>query len=151
MDVKAAFILNFLKFVTWAPGERPVDGSPIIIGALEDNGLYESLSKMVHKKTVGGRQMITGRLDPDKPDFSGYHLVFIGCDNPDNIRKALKKVKGKAVLTVGDQPGFAHSGGVIGFIRKDQKIRFEINVRAAREIGVEFSSRLLGLAVVIDE
>ena len=53
------------------------------------------------------------------------------------------------MLTVSDMEGFAEAGGVIGLMKTDEKIRFEINLLAAKEAGLVISSRLLSLALAI--
>ena len=45
--------------------------------------------------------------------------------------------------------GFAEAGGAIGLVKTDEKIRFEINLLAAKEAGVVISSRLLSLALAV--
>ena len=56
------------------------------------------------------------------------------------------------MLTVSDMEGFAEAGGVIGLMKTDEKIRFEINLLAAKDAGLVINSRLLNLAqIVYDE
>ena len=50
------------------------------------------------------------------------------------------------MLTVGETDGFARQGGTIGFTMEGDRVRFEINTRAAQRAGLEISSRLLRLA-----
>jgi hypothetical protein len=50
------------------------------------------------------------------------------------------------VLTVADADGFARSGGMVAFVRENNKLRFEINESAAKQAGLSVSSRLLSVA-----
>jgi len=54
-----------------------------------------------------------------------------------------------SVFTVADQEGFAKAGGIANFFRAENRIRFEINPRAAQKAGLKISSRLLRLAKVV--
>jgi hypothetical protein len=47
---------------------------------------------------------------------------------------------------VGDSEKFARQGGVIGFVKKDGKVRLEVNLNAARKARLEISSKLLAVA-----
>jgi hypothetical protein len=47
--------------------------------------------------------------------------------------------------------GFARQGGVIGFRLDGNKVRFDVNVEAARQSGLRISSKLLRLARVVRE
>jgi hypothetical protein len=55
----------------------------------------------------------------------------------------------RGVVTVGDGLGFAASGGVIGFLVADNKLRFEVNLAPVSQTGVTISSRLLRLATEV--
>ena len=55
-------------------------------------------------------------------------------------------VKDHHVLTVGDTKGFLESGSIIEFIMVDRKVRFGINVAAAKEAELTIRSQLLRLA-----
>ena len=64
----------------------------------------------------------------------------------------MQSVKGHSVLFVGDAKNFLESGGMINFIKENEKVRFEINNKAAKEAGLDIRSKLLRLAKrVIDE
>jgi uncharacterized protein DUF4154 len=52
-------------------------------------------------------------------------------------------------LTVGENEGFAHWGGVIKLIMADGKLRLEINQTSAEKAGLKISAKLLSLARVI--
>ena len=53
------------------------------------------------------------------------------------------------MLTVSDMERFAHRGGIITLLTIQDRIRFEINVEAARRSGVKISSKLLKLANIV--
>jgi hypothetical protein len=151
VDVKAAFLYNFLKFVDWGVGLQPADGDPLVLGILGADSLYESLSRMIEGKNVRGRPLAARRIDRRGVSAIRCDLLYIGCMDMAEARRALGSVAGDPVLTVGDCPGFARMGGIIGFTRKDDRVGFEINIGVARDSGLELSSRLLDLAVVIDD
>ena len=78
-------------------------------------------------------------------------MVFLGQTGADSLKASLSQSRAAHVLTVSDQPDFAASGGMIGMIRLDNRLQFEINVGAAREAGLRVSSNLLRLARSIYE
>ena len=57
--------------------------------------------------------------------------------------------KTPSVLTIAETPGFAKRGVMINFILENSQIRFEANVEAARQAGLNVSSRLLNLAKIV--
>ena len=50
------------------------------------------------------------------------------------------------MLWVGESERYVERGGAIGFFLDGQKVRFEINPKAARRAGLTVSSRLLRVA-----
>ena len=61
----------------------------------------------------------------------------------------VRLVGDKSVLLVGETPGFAEQGGVVNFFVTGNKVRFEINPRAAGKRNLKVSSKLLNLATII--
>ena len=59
------------------------------------------------------------------------------------------KIKTRPVLTVGETDQFMEQGGVINFVKKEGKVRLEINLDAARQAKLEISSKLLNVADVV--
>jgi len=58
----------------------------------------------------------------------------------------LKAVDGRPVLTVSEL-GHGDPGGVIQFVLRDGRVRFDIDPAAATANGVTISSKLLDLAI----
>ena len=58
--------------------------------------------------------------------------------------------RGRPVLTVGDGPDFARKGGVIGLVRGENRVGFEISLKAAKEGGLDIGAPLLELANLVD-
>ena len=55
------------------------------------------------------------------------------------------------VLTVSDIDRFARRGGVIGLVLEGDRIRFEVNLKAAERAQLRLSSDLLKLASIVRE
>ena len=80
------------------------------------------------------------------------HLLFICSSENDDLPDILNIVKNNNVLTVGETGDFLKTGGIINFLLEENKVRFEINLIAARDAKLTIRSQLLRLAQrVIDE
>ena len=73
-------------------------------------------------------------------------MVSISSSERDSLKEVLSFFRGKPVLTISEVNGFIEQGGIINFIIVNDKIRFEINERVAKESGLKISSKLLRLA-----
>jgi hypothetical protein len=52
-------------------------------------------------------------------------------------------------LTVGETEIFAQLGGIIGLFVEEDEVRFAINLKAAEQAGIKFSSQLLQVAKTV--
>lgn len=147
-EVKAAFIYNFAQFVDWPSKAFESSSSSLVIGVLGSDSVAGALDQAVKNKTVNGRKLIVKRASRVR-DLSGCQIVFIGRTEKARAGDVIDAVKGSNVLTIGETEGFARRGGIINFTMQDQKVRFEINVNAARQNGLQVSSKLLRLATII--
>jgi hypothetical protein len=77
------------------------------------------------------------------------HVLFIGRSETERLEKIFAHLKGRNILTVGDSGVFAETGGMVQFISENKKIRFRINLAAAKAAGLTISSKILRVADVI--
>ena len=66
------------------------------------------------------------------------------------FKAVLTKLARLPILTVGDIADFAQEGGMIGLVEAEQRIRFNINLAAARQANLKLSSQLLKLATIVE-
>jgi hypothetical protein len=142
--VKATFLYNFTKFVEWPEGAFESPESSIILCILGEDIFGEAV-KVIENKTAGGRQLVI-RYSQSVAEIGGCHVLFISASEKKAFPRILEALRGVPVLTVSDAETFTQHGGIIRFFREDNKIRFEINLTAAKAARLKISSRLLKLA-----
>ncbi len=143
--LKAAFMYKFVDFIAWPHKfENKTEFSVCMLG--KDN-FEDSLIPLKDKKAKG--LPIKIRRNITTPDAESCDMLFISNVGDEKLQNVLQLVKGKPVLTIGESGGFDDYGGMIAFLTKDNKIRFDINKTAAAESGFTISSDLLKLANVI--
>jgi len=141
--VKAAFIFNFAKFVEW-PNDAFGDGATLVVGVVGDDPFGGALDRL-SGNTVNGRRLRIKRLRWGN-DLRGCQILFISNSEGRNMGKILDSIKGTSILTIGETAQFNQSGGMIRFVIQDNKVRFEINARAAGQARLRVSSKLLALS-----
>ena len=141
--VKAAFILNFTKFIDW-PSDGYGDGGTLIIGIVGDDPFGGSLDQL-NGNMVNGHRIVIRRLKAG--DYlRGCQILFVSSSERNRLGKILESVKGGTVLTIGELSHFNQAGGIIKFVIQDNKVRFEINTGAASQARLRISSKLLALS-----
>jgi hypothetical protein len=147
-QVKAAFLLNFLKFVTW-PDAPATPAAPIAVVVVGNEDLARALGQAAAGQAIGGRPVIVRAVRPSRDIGPTPHLLYIGASERDRLPVLLRQCEGKAVLTVGDGTGYGAAGVVLNFYVSDTRIRFEANTTAAARAGLQISSHLLRLARIV--
>lgn len=148
-QVKAAFLYNFLKFVEWPDSVLWGARDSLIVGIVGGGPTADAAATLLAGKSVNGRGIAIRRLGVDDT-FLGVHALFIGKSDTTRTRRALGAVSALAILSIGESADFAERGGVIGLRVEANKIRFDINTRAATTAGLHISSKLLALARIVD-
>jgi YfiR/HmsC-like len=148
-EVKAAFLLNFAKFVEWPANAFSSPNSPLAICILGKDPFGRALDEIVRGERIGGHPAIVRRMAEAGVAAKTCQIAFIaaGVRNVPAILRAF----GPGVLTVGEQENFLVDGGVIRFAIENRRVRFDINRTAAQGAGLRLSSQLLMVARSIEE
>ena len=158
-QVKAAYVLNFVRYTEW-PAGTPADR--VVITVLGRGKLGRTFEQVIKQAgDVNGRPLVVrrieypsassdGSIDPAAfrrfyDDLAEGHVLFVARSEERRLPQILARV-GPAVLTVSDIPGFAASGGMIELVLADDRITFEANARAIDSGGLRVSSKAMKLA-----
>jgi hypothetical protein len=153
--IKAGFIYNFANLVQWPSSSFAQPDSPIVIVILGEDHFGTTLDRALDGKKVNARSFVIKRaktiselqrtLGPQKD----CQILYVSSSEMPHLNDAIQMLRGVPVLTIGETPGFARNGGIINLILEDNKVRFEVNVAAAKEADLNISSRLLALARIV--
>lgn len=136
--VKATYLYKFAPFVEWPATAFASADSPITICVSGTDPFGALLDRATADQRVDGRPIAVHHIASVTAD-SGCHILFIG----DSVSQALDAVRGQPVLTVTDDAPGSH--GIINFVIRDGKVRFEIDSDAAAQNHLVISSKLLNL------
>jgi len=141
--------------VQWPSSSFAQADSPIVIVILGEDHFGTTLDRALDGKKVNARSFVIKRaksiselqrtLGPQKD----CQILYVSSSEMPHLSDAIQMLKGVPVLTIGETPGFARNGGIINLILEDNKVRFEVNVAAAKDADLNISSRLLALARII--
>jgi hypothetical protein len=141
-QVKAAFLLNFTKFIEWPVDAFANERSPIAVCILGDDPFGSSLDQIVEGESVNGHKLVVVRLQ-QAPAPKACQVLFIGRSEKDiKILTGL----GTGVLTVGEGVSFLRGGGMIAFFVENRRVRFDIHQTAVEAGRLKISSKLLTVA-----
>jgi hypothetical protein len=142
-EVKAAFMLNFIRFVEWPPSTFRTPDDPIVVAVAGKDPVSEAIARL-DGKAVAGRRLEVRRIEGAGAAGS-CQVLFVGSSGRADPGPFLRTVQHRPVLTVADFDGFVARGGTIGFTRQGERVGFEINEEAAKASGLKVNARLLYL------
>ena len=138
--VKIGFLYNFFKFIDWPQSADTSGGYRLCTTG--DNSLGNSLlalqDKTINNKSLSIKRGISGE------ELKNCHMVFVGVD--EDTSKSISNLQGLAVVTVSDNPDFINQGGMIGLVKYNNRLAFEVNLDATNAVGIHISAKILELA-----
>jgi YfiR/HmsC-like len=147
-EVKAAFLMNFTKFVEWPPSAFANAESPIAICIIGNDPFGHVLDDIVQGETVNRRRLTVRRID-EPPAPKTCQVLFIAASFKERHKLLTGLTPG--VLTVSEGESFSSDGGMIAFVIDDRRVRFIINLAAAERAGLKLSSKLLAVAKAVEK
>jgi hypothetical protein len=143
-NLKAAFIYNFTKYIDWDLSNT----SEFTIGVLGSSAIYNSLLGIAKTKTVNDKKIVVVHFNKAE-EITTCNILFISANSSHSLTPILAKV-GKGTLTISEEAGFAEEGTAFNFVVKNDKLKFEANVKSINAAGLKASSQLLKLAIIVD-
>lgn len=147
-EVRAVYLYNFARYITWPAESFPNARTPIRICVMGGAPFGDALDRAVAGETVNGRPIEAVRLGPQDA-VRGCHMLYAASTDDRRVTAALASARGRPLLTVGEHDRFLDRGGMIRFRRIDNRVRFDINLRAVEGNGLRISARLLGVAAEV--
>ena len=133
-DLKAAFIYNFTKYITWNESRG---GDSFVIAIIGPSSVVSPLNEIARTNTVYNRKIIVRSFG--KPDEIGYcDILFI----PQHVSFSLESILSKAgtgVLTISEEEGFARQGTALNFVIVNDKLKFEANIKSLTAAGLKLA------------
>ena len=148
-EVKAALFFNIPSFVSWPENSRLPSDRPFTLCAAQQPGTEAfggALQQIVRERNLQGRQVVF-RTVQALQDLPGCQMLYTPELNTlapaAEVRRAAADLH---ILTVGENPGFLHAGGMIRLHVREGHLAFSVNLKEARAAALLISARLLRLA-----
>ncbi|HEY2391265.1 MAG TPA: YfiR family protein [Candidatus Angelobacter sp.] len=147
-EVKAAYLLNFGKFIQWPATAGLAEKDKFSICVLGDDPFGQVLDATVRDEKIAGKPVAARRLSRAQ-DATGCQVLFVSRSEDKQVRKLLPVLSKAGVLTVSDMPGFLDRDGMIQFTFIGNRVRFEVNLDSVQNGGLTLSSELLKVASLV--
>ena len=146
-QVKAAFLYNFTRFITWPATAFSSPDAPFVIGIIGNDPFGSYLEEVVAGEKVDNHPIIVQHYHNQK-EIGKCQIIFLNLTEPPELKEALTVLQSENTLAVSDASNFAELGGQVQFFKESGKVRLQINVAAAKKSQLEISSKLLRIAKI---
>lgn len=147
-QIKAAFLLNFIRYTTWPESAFEGPNDPLVLLVVGDDPFGKTLDETFKDEKVGNHRVVVRRVG-QVPEAPAGHLVFCGRQSDEARARLIAACAKRPVLLVGESSGFAEDGACVNFYLQERKTRFEINVDALAAGELEMSPAVLKLARIV--
>ena len=147
--VKAAYLDKLGDFVSWPTSAFSGPTDPLHLCVTGTDPFGPLLDQAVEGQKIAGRPIQVIRLD-HMDRGAACQILFISGSQRQGVAEALDKVRGAPVLTVTDGASDGAARGMVNFVLRDNRVRFEIDETSASQSGLTISSKLLSLAIPRD-
>ena len=148
-EVKAEFIERFTRFVVWPDSVFASADSAFVICVWGSGPLATQLERVVARGKVKDRPARLFHVEPND-GLDGCHILYVAVTDRAAVHGIMARTRGKPILSVADQPGFAEEGVLINLVvDEDGAVRFEINREVANASGLKISAKLMRLARLV--
>lgn len=145
--MKAVFLINFTKYISWTTLDTVKN---FTIGVYGLDEILLPLRQMSKERESTGQKIIVERVSKLE-EIESCDILFVPIAQTEEFHKLRPKIPPENILVVGESLGFATSDGAINFIKRDGKIKLEINRKALKAANLTASSHLLKLAILVGE
>ncbi len=146
-EIKAAFVYKFGQYVGWPENTFENEESPIVIGVAASPHFVDILRSATSDRRIHHRIIEVKQMTDEYP--GQLHLLFIGQSYDHQIPQLISQTQGKPTLIITENNAGLDSGGIIGFVIEDERVRFDINLEAAQQRDLYLSAQLLRVARVV--
>ncbi len=147
-QVKAAYLYDFSRFVEW-PSQPSIDRKDsFAICVLGKDPFGPALDAALAGESRAGQNLVARRVS-NLQDALACRILFISASEEERLKEILTAMNNASVLTVSDIPRFSEHGGMIEFVLKGDRVRFDVNLASAIHAGLTVSSDLLKVALTV--
>lgn len=138
-QLKAAYLVNFLKYLEWP------DSAPKATICLFGRESLEITLAPYEGRIIAGREMMTRRVS--RPDqLEDCQILYLPDIEEARFQAVIRWTENRPILTVSDAEFFARQGGGIALVHEDTRLRFDINLDALSRARLKPASQMLRLA-----
>jgi|SaaInlStandDraft_7_1057024.scaffolds.fasta_scaffold15316_3 hypothetical protein len=147
--IKAVLTYKILSYIQFPISPSGLEENIFRIGFSGNDDEFAVFKALEGKKIKG--KSISVEPVTNTNNLALFNGVFISQNSDLPWEKVLTSLKGTSTLTLGETDSFAETGGMIGFYKFQNKIRFVINKDAAEGSGLKINAQLFRVGKLVGD
>jgi hypothetical protein len=143
-EAKAAFLQKIFAFISWPKGDRAA-GQPLRIAFIGHSPVAREFTRLMNDHPVGNKPFEV-HYETLESNLDDYQVVFLPLSSARRAQALAERTSSRPVLTVCESSGGCDKGIVLTLLVADDRIRYEVNLKRARKVGITFHSQILTYA-----
>lgn len=137
--LQSVFLYQSIKYLEW-PADNLTNFEILIVGASD---IYEELQKITKSRKVGNKPIVVKQVSTltTPPEC---HIVFFA--ESTQIASVLNILMTEPILLVTNKDGLLEKGSDLNFIRRGNKLFYQLNASSLHEKGIKISSNFSSMA-----
>lgn len=145
---KAVFTLNFIRYIGWP--DQSLQGD-FVISVVRNREVADWIRDQSAGKKFGFQDIVVKEYRSiEEVEKSQVIFVSSGVNIRSSSDALIEKARGNNSLIVSESEGATGHGAAINFVVRDGVLKFELHKGNAAWMGLQFSSRLEGMAAAIN-
>ena len=141
--IKAAFVYDMLKATQWPKAHA----GRVVLCVLGHDPFGAAW------RSIEGRPVGRGKLDvvqlQDTNGFAGCDALLIGTSERATWQQIRGGLVARPILTMSEMTGFAQDGGMVALMNVDNRLRFDVNLKAVHKAGLAINTDALEQANMV--
>ena len=145
---KAVFTLNFIRYIGWP--DQSLQGD-FVISVVRNREVADWIRDQSAGKKFGFQDIVVKEYRSiEEVEKSQVIFVSSGVNIRNSSDALIEKARGFNSLIISESEGATGHGSAINFVVRDGVLKFELHKGNAAWMGLQFSSRLEGMAAAIN-
>lgn len=146
-SVKAAFVFNFIKLVSWPAPRFAGAVAPVEVCVQKGDAMQAALQESLEGRAVGPRAIRVAVVD-GSADLGACHVLYLGAQFEPRYEPLMAAAAGQGVLLVDEGRRFSWPHGMIRLFLDGPRMRFELNLQSVERAGLKIDPKLIRLAQI---
>jgi hypothetical protein len=134
--IKAAFVYDMLKATQW-----PKASGPVVLCVLGRDP-FGAAWQSIEGRPVGKGKLQIATVQAGS-GFAGCDALFVGVSERARWPQIRAALDARPILTLSEMTGFAQDGGMVALMAVDNRLRFDVNLKAVRKAGLSIDTNAL--------